>query len=223
MNYREVGNYSITRVIDDLSITDFNVGVASAISSYARMKLWSLLNDIEKKGGKVYMCDTVSVITNLKLNDHDDLMKTYMWDGCGKDLGALKNEADDYVPKTQLEQLKKQEGGMISFDKLILGGCKFYALLKNKTNLTEEIRIAKCKGFKNSAKLGQELTYEHFEELCKGGSLKHSQKQFRCPKQNHVGDFRDFAMTSPTMTKTFRFTFTKGKISSNGSITPFYC
>ena len=66
LNYREVGKYSLTRVIEDLPITDINVGVASAISSYSRMKLWSLINDIESKGGKVYMCDTDSVITNLK-------------------------------------------------------------------------------------------------------------------------------------------------------------
>jgi hypothetical protein len=223
MNYRKVGNYSLPRVIEDLPITDFNVGVASAISSYARMKLWSLIHDIEKKGGKVYMCDTDSVIINLKLNDHDDLMTTCMWDGCGKDRGALKTQADDCVPKTQLEQLKKQEGGVISFDKFILGGCKFYALLEHPTTLSEQIRIAKCKGFKNSAKLGQQLTYEHFEELCKGGSLQPSQLQFRCPKANHVGDGKDCAMTAPTKTKMFRFTYTKGDIDPvSGAITPFY-
>ena len=78
MNYREIGAYSILRVTEDLGITDFNVGVASAISSYARMKLWQLITDIEKKVGTVYMCDTDSVITDVKLNDYPDSMDTYM-------------------------------------------------------------------------------------------------------------------------------------------------
>ena len=130
MNYHEVGNYSITRVLDDIPITDFNVGVASAISSYSRMKLWSLITDIESKGKQVFMCDTDSVITNIKINDYDDLMEKYMWDGCGDDLGSLKNEADDFVSSDEVKALKEKEGGMIHFDELILGGCKFYALKK---------------------------------------------------------------------------------------------
>jgi len=260
LNYREVGDYSITRVIEDLPITDFNVGVASAISSYSRMKLWSLINDIEKKGGQVYMCDTDSVITNFKLNDHDDMMQKYMWDGCGEDLGSLKNEADDFINKyekkalvskedSQLGLIKQAEDGMISFDELILGGCKFYALRKNATSLCKEITIAKCKGYKKSK--GDSFTFEDFEQLSKGGIKKHrlfhcpqedkfgyeyikgkdlseggfktqKQVQFRCPKQNHVGDGYDFAMTTPKVEKKFGFSYTKGKISSTGSITPFF-
>jgi hypothetical protein len=260
LNYREVGKYSITRVVEDLPITDFNVGVASAISSFSRMKLWSLINDIESNGGKVYMCDTDSVITNLKLNDHADLMQKYMWDGCGEALGALKNEADDYIKKyekkskipacdSKLGQIKEAEGGMISFDKLILGGCKFYALTKNKTDITKEIAIAKCKGFKQSK--SETLTYQDFENLSKvgitkqrlfhspheekfgfsyikddplseGGFRTQKQVQFRCPKQNHVGDGKDFAMTTPQVEKRFGFSYTNGTINADGSITPFY-
>ena len=36
LNYNEIGDYSIMRVEKDLPVTDFNVGVASAISSYSR-------------------------------------------------------------------------------------------------------------------------------------------------------------------------------------------
>ena len=259
LNYREVGDYSITRVIEDLPITDFNVGVASAISSYSRMKLWSLINDIEKKGGQVYMCDTDSVITNFKLNDHDDMMQKYMWDGCGEDLGSLKNEADDFITKyekkaqvseedSQLGQIKQAEGGMISFDELILGGCKFYALRTNATSLCKEITIAKCKGYKKYK--GDSFTFEDFEQLSKGGIKKQrlfhcpqeekfgysyiqgnnlseggfktqKQVQFRCPKQNHVGDGYDFAMTTPKVEKKFGFSYTKGQINCTGLITPF--
>ena len=61
--------YSVARVLKDLPIKDFNVGVASAISSYSRCRLWSLIDGIESKGKRVFMCDTDSVITDAKLND----------------------------------------------------------------------------------------------------------------------------------------------------------
>jgi hypothetical protein len=138
---------------------------------------------------------------------------------------------------------------MISFDELILGGCKFYALRKNATSLCKDINIAKCKGYKKSK--GDSFTFEDFEQLSKGGIKKQrlfhcpqeekfgysyipgndlseggfktqKQVQFRCPKQNHVGDGKDFAMTTPKIKNKFGFSYTKGVISSNGSITPFY-
>ena len=78
-------------------VSDFNVGVASAISSYSRCRLWSLIDGIESKGKRVFMCDTDSVVTDAKLNDYPDLMEEFMWDGCGDALGSLKNEADDHL------------------------------------------------------------------------------------------------------------------------------
>ena len=82
-----VGDYTILRVEDDIDVKDFNVGIASAISSYARCLIWNLINDIElKKGGKVFMCDTDSVICSLDITKHEDLMKKYMWDGTGEQL-----------------------------------------------------------------------------------------------------------------------------------------
>jgi hypothetical protein len=38
------------RVIKDLKIKDFNVGIASAIASYGRLRLASLINAIKKSG-----------------------------------------------------------------------------------------------------------------------------------------------------------------------------
>ena len=87
----------VSLVLKDLPIKDFNVGVASAISSYSRCRLWSLIVGIESKGKRVFMCDTDSVITDAKLNDYPDLMEEFMWDGCGDALGSLKNEADDHL------------------------------------------------------------------------------------------------------------------------------
>jgi hypothetical protein len=149
LNYNEIGDYGIMRVLTDLPVSDFNVGVASAISSYSRCRLWSLIDDIESKGKKVYMCDTDSVITDLNISEYPDLMSEYMWDGCGDDLGSLKNEADDFLKdeghtKDEIKLLKEESLGMIPFDDLILGGCKFYTLRKKGCKNI----IAKCKGYK---------------------------------------------------------------------------
>ena len=62
LNYTEIGKYGVARVLKDLPIKDFNVGVASAISSYSRCRLWSLIDGIESNGKRVFMCDTDSVI-----------------------------------------------------------------------------------------------------------------------------------------------------------------
>ena len=88
VNMRENEDGSLfCRVLKNLKVTDFNVGIASAISSYARLKLHSLLTDIRAVGGDVYYCDTDSVICNINLNDHPELKEKHQWDGDGTELG----------------------------------------------------------------------------------------------------------------------------------------
>jgi len=243
LNYNEIGDYGIMRVLADIPVTDFNVGVASAISSYSRCRLWSLIDDIESKGKKVYMCDTDSVITDLNISVHPDLMSEYMWDGCGDELGSLKNEADDFLKdeghtKDEIKCLKDESGGMIHFDDLILGGCKFYTLRKNGCKNI----IAKCKGYKKG-KEGSDLTFEDFDWMAgdkvsvyinynDDGSINkidtlvgtHAQRQvqFICPKNNHISLNENFAMRTPHIIKKFKFCYNKGDVADDGSITPFY-
>jgi len=91
------------------------------------------------------MCDTGSVITDAKLNDYPDLMQEFMWDGCGDALDSLKNEADEHLKsfgwgKDKMKRLKEEEGGMLHFDALILGGCKFYCLRKRGATLLQNVK-----------------------------------------------------------------------------------
>jgi hypothetical protein len=99
INESDIGNYTILRVLNDLEIKDFNVGIASAIASYGRIRLTNLIHDIEDKNYKVYMNDTDSIITDCNISKYQDLMLNYMWDGCGDELGSLKNEADEKMEK----------------------------------------------------------------------------------------------------------------------------
>ena len=217
----ENGKYSIIRALEDLPTTDHNVAIASAISSYSRCRLWDLIDDVESKGKKVYMCDTDSVITNIKLNDYPDLMAKYMWDGCGDDLGSLKNEADDHLKdegwsKDSINRLKEEDGNMIHFDGLILGGCKFYSLRIDGCK-----DIAKCKGYKKG-KDGSDLTFKDFEDMAGGKPKDQKQIQFRCPLQNHVSDDEQFAIRTMLVEKWFKFTYNKGLINQDtGVITPY--
>jgi hypothetical protein len=99
INVADYGKYTALRVVKDLDVKTYNVAIASAITSYARMKLWRAINDFEKKGYEVYYCDTDSIITNCKMTEHGDLMHKYCWDGVGDALGTLKNEMIDKLKK----------------------------------------------------------------------------------------------------------------------------
>ena len=184
---------------------------------------------------QIFMCDTDSVITDCDLSEYPDLMSAYMWDGCGDDLGSLKNEADDFLKDNGLT-VRSQ--GMEHFDDLILGGCKFYTLRRDGCKKV----IAKCKGFKKG-KDGSDLTYKDFESMAgdkvsvhiyynDDGSIDkidtlvgtHAQRQvqFLCPKMNHVSMDEKFALRTPHIVKKFKFAYTKGHVADDGSITPFF-
>ncbi len=78
------------RVIKNLNVKTFNVGIASAIASYGRLKLCSAINAIKKVGGSVYYCGTDSIICDINLNDYPELKNEFQWDGNGTELGSLK-------------------------------------------------------------------------------------------------------------------------------------
>ena len=246
VSYGEHEQYTILRMLKDLPTTDFNVGVASAITSWARMRLWSLIKDIEAKPGcEVVMCDTDSVVTTCKLNDYPDLMDEYMWDGCGEELGSLKNEADDLMAdavkpevkaaapvdstseqvddmvKERVAELAKLEGGMLGFDGGgYLGGCKFYALRKQTAGHTME--IAKCKGVSKG-----QLCFDDFlvlDAAYKAGvvGMRREQEQWLCGMGNYVSETaEDFcAIRVRNITKKINFFYDKGQIRTDGSIVP---
>lgn len=225
----KMGDYITMRVEKNLEIKDFNVAVASAISSYARMKLYSLIYAIREKGFEVYYCDTDSIITDCKLNDYEDLMSEFMPDGCGDALGSLKNEADEKViGKIGIEQYKHliaRERGMISFDSLVLNGCKFYALRKTLTD-GKEICISKAKGYKEyydeENDVRYELTYDDQLDISDGGFKEQKQLQFRMPKSRMCDEDKveAFGIKINKIDKKFKKIYDKGSVMGDGSIVP---
>lgn len=237
INMREAPNgYMICRVSKDLKVKNYNVAIAAAISSYARIELHAAMTSIKANGGEVYYCDTDSVICNIDLEDHPDIKKRFQWDGVGNELGTLKNECVDAVKEkliklygkdnmdkvnNKLKELVEAEDGNMFFDKLITTGCKQYGLYKKILidGVIHEVEIAKCKGYQKNKKLGVEMTYRKINRISKGKSVKQTQYQFRCPKSNYVSESNPFTIRTEEIIKKFRKIYTKGVINGN-IITP---
>ena len=114
VNIGQSGEYTIMRCKKELEIADFNVAVASAITSWARIKIWSFMTDMISKGAKVLYADTDSCIMTKSMKDYPDIMEKYCWDGTGDELGSMKNEADDEVKdhlKGEVSKELKREFG----------------------------------------------------------------------------------------------------------------
>jgi hypothetical protein len=138
------GDYQIVKTVEDLPIRNYNVAIAAAITSYARMYLheiitaiestpvlseelraWMVSNDIQSwdpsliehmpitlietlEMHKVFYWDTDSVASNCDLSQFPHLMAKFAWDGLddfrkmGKELGSLKNEAQEMWEKNKI-------------------------------------------------------------------------------------------------------------------------
>jgi DNA polymerase elongation subunit (family B) len=222
--------YSSIIVQKDLEMTDFNVSVASAITSYGRQRLWELINTIESKNLKVFYCDTDSVITNCDITKHDDIMKEFCWDKTGDALGSLKNELLDKIVKYNKKNkdnpidIKKQmeiDGGDLYFEECFVCGCKFYAVSKTIYN-GEKIFMTKLKGFKDFE--DSKLEFEWFRKLVSGEMthIEHTQEQWNLPKSSMVDEERVMGLNIIPVHKTFRINYTKGiENAETHEITPF--
>jgi len=156
--------YNYNQLKDDLYLVDVerdltdikgkSIAIASAVTSFARMELYAVMTAIQNKGHRILYSDTDSIITDCNLRNYPDLMERFMWDGCGAELGALKNECyDKCVSKLTKEELKQQielDGGELKFDSCQILAPKVYSLRKTLVN-GKVIEIAKCKGVKSSS------------------------------------------------------------------------
>ncbi len=140
------GDYFVSKQLNDLPSKDINIGVACAITSLARMRLWELMDDIKKQGGEVYYCDTDSVITSIDTDKNEFLRKKYNPSGTGKELGELKCEITDkllkdkYCTPDQIEEVGNHMDG------LSVGALKCYGMIKAHPLMTKPMEISTQKG-----------------------------------------------------------------------------
>jgi len=176
-NVGSVGDYTLVRTTKPMPCKDFNVAIASAISSEARIKIHKFMMAIRKVGGRLLYCDTDSCICDIRLCDYPDILKEFCWDGTGEELGSMKNEAEEKLEKyfkskygkKELDyHMKKQkvfDKGEYKFDKGIIAGCKQYCLYK-KTYDGGVIEAEASKGCKRS------LDYTDFHHLLYGSKME---------------------------------------------------
>ena len=211
-NIGKVGEYIMVRTAMKMTVKDFNVGIAAAICSEARMKTYRFLKAVRDNGCNILYCDTDSCICDLKLNDYPDMMEEFCWDGTGDDLGSMKNECLEKVegyyknkiikelgedtPKNIVKERVKElvekefhkDGGELSFDKGIIAGCKQYSLHKTLLDGGEIIATA-CKGVK------RKLSYDEFRHLLYGNMMDkqleaETEIKKRNPKFEGTTDYR---------------------------------
>lgn len=185
INYCQQGNYGISYTNKTIQTKEVNVGIAAAITSYARLYLYKALTHFNEFG-EIYYCDTDSIIGNInvrtskQMKAYQSFMNIYHIDddkyGC---LGGMKDEIyEKYfkIDKDLAISLKENSRyGLIPFQKLSIGGCKQYYGECNYSNVN--VTITAFKGFKSG------FSYEEDKE---GDKLIVIDKE--CPETLRVKD-----------------------------------
>ncbi|MDP4225296.1 MAG: DNA polymerase [Bacteroidota bacterium] len=125
-----VDDYVFIKYKESIDVNTSNIGIASMVCSYARMKLYTVLKYIREHGSNVYYCDTDSIITDYNVYEDKQFQKDYMSDKGA--LGQLVNET------------KVDKG---HYNKLISLGLKQYALInENLKDESKKWKVLKFKG-----------------------------------------------------------------------------
>jgi hypothetical protein len=192
---------------------DSNVAIASAITSYARIRLHGAITAIEQQGGTVYYCDTDSIMCNLDLSANPVLTKKYRPDGTGETLGGLKNEMG---MRTCVRNGTCMHAPVdIPFDTLTIVGCKMYSYSGEcvKTELVSGVakstttrkcvdRIKGCTNPETGA----------IQHMNTGGVYKQTQSQLLCNRSDYLREEHAFNIRPNTVTKRFNKLYTKGVV-----------
>ena len=180
-NVGTIGDYTLIRTTKPMPVKDFNVSIAAAIASEARIKIHKFMKAVKDVGGTLLYCDTDSCICDIKLCDYKKLKEEFCWDGTGEDLGSMKNEAEEKLEKyfkskygkenymSYMDKQKEIDGGEYSFDKGIIAGCKQYCLRKE----TFEGGVIEAEASKGCKK---KLDYSDFHHLLYGSKMEEQRK-----------------------------------------------
>jgi hypothetical protein len=215
------GDYFVSKQMNDLPSKDINIGVACAITSLARMKLWELMDDIKKQGGEVYYCDTDSVITSIDTDKNEFLRKKYNPSGTGKELGELKCEITDKLLKDNYctpEQISEVGNHM---DGLAVGALKCYGMIKNHPLMRKPMEISTQKGGNKKTCKASDYFDTHYitvgDEQVAGLKVEHD----RWVRGGLSAMFRDteevfHVRFEKGCYKNIRFQYEKAKLSADG-------
>lgn len=169
IDHKSFDNYEIYKQKKRVESNFMNVGIAMFITAYARLHLYDLMKKIKNRKGKIYYCDTDSIITNFCIETCPKLRKEYM-EGGSEIIGNLKNEVND------LKDSKGKFGDIdvkdeYHLDSAIFNACKVYAIRKQFKGRTFESTKLKGLNIKNKYKKfkidekNKKLIYEDISEF----------------------------------------------------------
>jgi len=220
----ECGGRVVIQYKKTIENVEKNIALGSYITSLARIKIWDLMDSVEKKGGNIVYIDTDSAIIDIKLEEHSDLMKKFMWDGCGGELGALKNEIKDSVRKVcKKEGIPIQDKDCI--DTAYFAGLKSYryCLDFEYKGVTYNVNDSKLKGYKQHGEFCPEadnvrsLVDSDYISILNGASITQSVAQFTSNKDGKTQEWQKIKKVS----KSFKYGYSKGRVLDDGTIQPW--
>lgn len=220
LSYRKEGDVYIAYETTNVLLPDVNVSVAAAITSYARIRLHELIQDIKDAGGKLYYCDTDSVYSSINIIEHKVLGPKWCGPGEGDNLGELAPE----LKKKKEEEEKDRE---YIVDAVFIG-CKMYGYITNKGKYH-----LKSKGTNNPKpmnKPGEDATAKDKKEYQRNIDLFEKLKALLDDAQifntNLISTSRirkvkkDMEVYDETISKKITGIYTKGKVLENGKVVP---
>jgi len=240
LDIQKHNDYYVVHKQSDIESKDVNIAVASAITSLARCLLWELIDDVETEGGKVFYCDTDSIITNLDTDKNPRLRALYNPSGTGEELGELKDECYDKLRKemiinkedgTKTKMYNEEEIQQIgnNLNTFVCAALKCYAMEKTHPLMKRPIEVFTQKGgvkgkasdYKNAPSItveedGQQKVVKEiniFKDVFHRGGIT----------QMLSGNMkRSFQLGfEKEKVKAIRFQYTKARLSAEGLILPF--
>ena len=161
-DFKDVGKSTIIYTEDEIDVKCANIGIAMFVTDYARMELYNLMSKVEKAGGKIYYCDTDSIVTNFKLE--------------GTKLGEefkCKIKGDDMELGDLTNETEERGGG---YSEGIFIGCKSYFLRHESETFNNK---AKRYMIKDKKYLKSEMKFKgfHVKERYNTKIYDHDNKQ----------------------------------------------
>lgn len=215
MDIEKVGKYIVTRRLKDLEVQDCNVAIAAAVTAYARIKLYSIICDVQDAGGQILYCDTDSIITNYCLETDLVLKNKWIGPSDGKDLGSLKNEIDKcyekypHLPKTTY------------FDQAVIVAPKLYIITAANGLIVKKAH----KGYREDESKGDIVTYERMKKLIDPNEPTEERLMIQTTNQ-WLGGNRDLLKNNIGVRiverrKQLKQTVNKGNLNEIGLIVPY--
>ena len=223
-DYNRVDGYDVYSIEGEIKSGCANVGIASMITSYARLELYKLMRDLKKKGGKIYYMDTDSVVTDYDIFNDKVLNKKWVGSG-GDELGELTNETD-------------QKGGY--YTELVTLGNKMYALKNDDLEKEGMRRVIKLKGINSKMKFDKKVIDDDKKTITFTGMNKFTGKHMLCfddyklisegyilevDNMNFLAGINEMMVKKKGLikinnTKKIRKLYDKAIVNEDGSITP---